>query len=76
MTDYEIGALWRKPENYMQPLRFAEALLAAERERCTRKAVAALRGAAKGEGVEQLVAVVTIAMMDWKRDGREAKARG
>jgi len=33
MTEQEIGDLWRKPENYMQPLSFGAALIAAERER-------------------------------------------
>lgn len=35
---------------------------AAERERCAERATTALRGAAKGEGVEQLVSVVTVAI--------------
>lgn len=34
MTEQEIGELWRKPENYMQPLAFGAALIAAEREAC------------------------------------------
>lgn len=33
MTEDEIGELWRRPENYMQPLKFAASLLAADRAR-------------------------------------------
>ena len=31
MTEQEMGELWRRPENYMQPLRFGAALIEAER---------------------------------------------
>jgi hypothetical protein len=36
MTEQEIGDLWRKKENYMNPLAFGKALIALERERCAK----------------------------------------